>query len=107
MDGRQSVNSIAQNLRDSSLNVACYLTSLSQQGFVAPRVAGGTSKIQPAVDPNAGQPSTKGSTTTVNLSAFVPPEPAPAQPAPAPQQPTVPVSGYRFRSDAVAAAAPR
>ena len=107
VDGRQSVNSIAQALRDSSLNVACYLTSLQQQGFVAPRVSGATSRIQAAVDTSVPptQPQQKSSSTTVNLSALAaPPQAASAIP---PERETVPVDHVTnpAESGAVAAAA--
>ena len=72
VDGRQTVNTIAQALRDSALNTACYLTSLSQQGFVRPRPAGTTTSIRERVIPQ--QPSSARSSTTVNLSSIAAPE---------------------------------
>lgn len=62
VDGRRSVEDIATAIRDSSLNTACYLISLSNQGFItilrssAPRSGSLTQPVAgqtPSMPPNA------------------------------------------------------
>ena len=80
VDGRQSVNSIAQAMRDSSLNVACYMTSLSQQGFVeVKQTSGVVSRLRPSVEEEQAGPSSDtdiAAQPQQSVAHQVPPQPA-------------------------------